>query len=147
MERQKIEKIMEKASALEELARIQEKMGSVDIEKICEETTDPKDFENEPTLKKTIYAVMCGLVYWNEEKQCITQKLINPIKAGELEADHLDYKNKVSLKDFKIMNSLNNFEVLIKTIARIVGRGEPLIGQLYGQDAEIALGCLSFFDK
>lgn len=147
MERQKIEKVMEKESALNEMARIQDNLGGVDIVKICENQTDPKDFENDTALKKVICAVMCGLVYWNEEKNCLSQKLINPIKSGELEADQLDYKYNVSLKDLKMMNSSNSFELLIKTLSKIVGRAEPLIGQLHGQDSEIALGCLSFFDK
>ena len=147
MERQKIEKVMEKESAINEMARIQDNLGGVDIVKICENQTDPKDFENDPALKKVICAVMCGLVYWNEEKNCLSQKLIKPIKAGELEADQLDYKYNVSLKDLKMMNSSNSFELLIKTLSKIVGRAEPLIGQLHGQDSEIALGCLSFFDK
>ena len=147
MERQKIEKVMEKESALNEMARIQDNLGGVDIVKICENQADPKDFDNDPALKKVICAVMCGLVYWNEEKNCLSQKLINPIKAGELEANQLDYKYNVSLKDLKMMNSSNSFELLIKTLSKIVGRGEPLIGQLHGQDSEIALGCLSFFDK
>jgi len=145
----KITKIMSKETAVENLNSMLEKIGGVNIDNICEDrlqiTID--DYGKEPTLTRLIQGVMCGLVYWDENNNCMVQELIHPIKSGELTADKLYYKYK--LKVFQMQNTdLNSpIGIAIKLLSDITGRPAKLISQMSGLDIDIAVGCLNFFGQ
>lgn len=139
-----IEKIMEKESALKEIDNIKNKICEVDLDTICEEETRVIG-GNETIYKKLVQAVMCGLVYWDEEKNCLVQKLINPLKSGELTREQLEYKHKITLGQMKTFKGDTSLEYAIESLATITSAPKVLIGQLSGQDQQIATACVDFF--
>lgn len=82
-----IRKIMEREAALKVIDGIKNKIGEADLDSICEETTSVIG-GNEAVYNKFVQAVMCGLVYWDDEKNCLVQNLINPVKSGERTYDN-----------------------------------------------------------
>lgn len=139
-----IEKIMEKESALKEIDNMKNKICEVDLDAICEEETKVIG-GNEIIYKRFVQAVMCGLVYWDEEKNCLVQKLINPLKSGELTREQLEYKHKITLGQMKTFKSDTSLEYGIESLATITSVPKVLIGQLSGQDQQIATACVDFF--
>lgn len=139
-----IEKIMERESALNVIEEIKNKICEVDLDSICDDETKIVG-GNEAVYKKLVQAVMCGLVYWDEEKKCLVQKLIRPIKSGEIERQQLEYKHKVSFGRMRRFKGENPVDYAIETIAAITASPKPVIDQLTGQDQQIATGCADFF--
>ncbi len=141
-----IRKIMEKDSAIKVLEEIKNKICDTDLDDLCGENTriDAKDDE---VSKKIIQAVMCGLVYWDDEKGCMVQRLIHPIKSGETEAKELYYKNNVTLSDANGFKASNQAGLIKESLALITARPIQLIGEIRGQDMTIATGCIRFFDR
>lgn len=142
-----IKKIMEKEQALAVLDEIKNNICEVDLDELCGEKTEIVGDNKDEIYKKVIQAVMCGLVYWDEENECMTQKLIHPIKSGEIETDILQYKSNVTLEDAAGFNAKNQAGLLKESISLITGRPIQLIQKLHGQDITIATGCVSFFDR
>lgn len=140
-----IRKKMEKSRAIEILTEIKQHICGVDIDEICNEDELSKSNELQQTYKRVIQAIQCGLVYWDETNNCLIQKLINPVKCGELEATEFKYKNRPTIDELQAMNVNNEIEAFIGIMATITARPTQLIGQLYGQDLQIATGCMSFF--
>ncbi len=145
-----VEKIMERESALKVLEDIKNKIGGVDLDEICGEKVEIKeDTQNgeDVIYKRLVQAIMCGLVYWDEQKECLAQELINPVKSGEIECDKLYYKNKLTLKDGKDFKAKNQVGLTVESLSVCCGRPTQIIEKIHGTDVNIAMGCLSFFDK
>ena len=143
-----ITKIMERASAIKVIEKIKDLICDVDLEELCGESVDI----NESAAKKEsmeilIRAVMCGLVYWDDDKNCMVQKFIRPLKSGAQTADYIEYRNKLTLENARDFNAINQIELTINALAAVSGRSIQLIGKLSGQDLSIATACISFFDK
>ena len=138
------EKIMEKESALKVIDDIKNKICEVDLDTICEEETRVIG-GNETIYKRLIQAIMCGLVYWDEEKNCLVQKLICPLKSGEIERKLLEYKHKITLGQMKAFKADSSIDYAIETLSTITATPKVLIGQLVGQDQQIATACVDFF--
>ena len=146
----KIEKKMERESALKVIDELKNNICDVDLDEICGDSVkvvegDSKD--EQKIFNKVVQAVQCGLVYWDEDEKCMVQELIHPLKSGQIEADKLFYKNNVTLADAKSAKSQNPTEMMIISLAVVTGRAIQLVEKLRGQDLNIAIGCLSFFDK
>ena len=147
-ERPEIRKIMEKETAIKLLNEIKDLIGGVDLTDICGDELEIKlDSIQDPIQKMLIAAVQCGLVYWDEQENCLVQKLIRPLKSGEITADEFKYKSRLNVKQLKEFNPTNQLDLFQKMLSQISGRPYHLIGNLSGQDIEVAMGCLSFFDK
>lgn len=143
-----VNKIMERESALKVLDEIKNKICDVDLDELCgEETSIKPNGENDEIYKKMIQAAMCGLVRWDDEKNCMVQVLIHPIKSGEVEATELYYKHTITLGVAKGFDAKNQAGLLNESIAHATGRPVQLIEKLYGVDMNIATGCIGFFDK
>ena len=140
-----IQKKMEKSRAIEILSEIKQNICGVDIDEICDGDELSKNAELQKTYKRIIQAIQCGLVYWDDVNNCLVQKLITPIKCGELEATEFKYKNCPTIDELQALNVNNEIEAFIGIMSTIVARPTQLIGQLYGQDLQIATGCMSFF--
>lgn len=143
-----IRKIMEKETAVKVLNEIKDSIGGVDLMEICDDVPEikPEDIQD-PIQKILIAAIQCGLVYWNEEENCLTQKLIRPVKSGEITAEEFKYKHRLSINQLKSINAKSELDLFEKGFSQMVARPSQLIGQLTGQDIQISMGCLSFFDK
>lgn len=141
-----VTKIMEEQSALKVLEDIKNRICDVDLDALCGEETSVKE-NNSPIFKKVVQAIMCGLVKWDEEKNCMAQTLIHPIKSGEVEATELYYKYKLNLGVAKGFNARNQAELINESVAHATGRPLQLIEKLEGDDMNIATGCIGFFDK
>ena len=143
-----IRKIMEKESAIAVLNEIKDRIGGADLTNICGDEVDvtPNDIQ-EATTRRVIQAIQCGLVYFDERENCLVQRLIRPLKSGELTAEELKYKHRLNLTQLKAMNAANELDLLEKVLSQVSGRPPQLIGQLKAQDIEVATGCLVFFDK
>lgn len=139
-----IKKIMERETALERINEIKNKIGEVDLDSICEEETSVIG-GNEAVYKKFVQAVMCGLVFWDDEKNCLVQTLINPVKAGELHREALYYQKHLTLGQMKRFKEDKEMGVAIEAIATVTACPVPLIEQIQGQDQKIASACVDFF--
>ena len=139
-----IRKVMEKDAALNYINEMKDKICGVDLDSICEEKTDIIG-GNEQVFNKFVQAVMCGLVYYDEEKGCLVQNLIKPVKAGQLERDTLYYRNHLTLGQMKMFKEQKEMGVAIEAIATVTACPIPLIEQIEGQDQKIASACVDFF--
>lgn len=145
---EQITKIMERDSALKVIDDIKNKIGGVDLDAICgEETRVTEDGENDTIFKRLVQAVMIGKVYWDDDKQCLVQELLHPVISGEVTLDTLYYKNKLKLKDGKEFKAKNQAGLTIESLATACARPKQVIEQIHGQDINIAIACLGFFDK
>ena len=143
-----IKKIMEWDSALKIIDEIKNKIGGVDLDAICGEKVEISETkEDDNTFKRLVQCVMVGKVYWDDEKQCLVQELLQPVKSGDVELDTLYYKNKLRLKDGKNFKAKNQAQLTIESLATACCRPPQVIEQITGTDIIIAMGCLSFFDK
>ena len=139
-----IRKVMEKDAALNYINEMKDKICGVDLDSICDEKTDIIG-GNEQVFNKFVQAVMCGLVYYDEEKGCLVQNLIKPVKAGQLERDALYYRNHLTLEQMKMFKEQKEMGVAIEAIATVTACPIPLIEQIEGQDQKIASACVDFF--
>jgi len=144
MERE-IKKIMEKEAALKVIDEIKNKLFSIDLDELCGEKVSVK--EETVLFKYIVQGVMCGLVYWNDEKNCLTQELVNPLKVGDIEKTHLDFINDITLGDTKGFNAENQSDLIIKSIAHITANGFQVIEKLKKTDLNIATALCRFFDR
>lgn len=149
MNKTEIKVLMSEERALEVINDIKNKICDVDLDELCgdEAKIENKDEETSKIYKKVVQAVRCGLVEWDENENCMVQRLIHPLKAGTLEADKLCYKNKVKFGDSKDFRTSQQGEVMIQTLSNITARPTQLIEELQGQDLLIAIGCMGFFDR
>lgn len=140
-----IQKIMEKTDAEKYLQEIKLKIVDVDLDEICGD--EPQKSELEKKLKsKLVQAVQCGLIYYNDDKKLLVQKLIKPIKCGEQTADFLEFYNDLSLNHVKNNKAETPVQALIQTGAILTRRSENLISQLSKTDSTLLEGIISFFD-
>ena len=92
-----------------------------------------------------IAAVMSGIVYYDDEKKCVVQKLINPIQSGEQTADTLYYKNNLTLGIMRDEDTSNQLALTINVITRLTGRTKQVIEKIWGQDLHIMQDISAFF--
>lgn len=142
-----IRKIMTKDQAENVLSDIKNRLCDVDLDELCGDEISVDRGENEILYKRVLQAIMCGLVYWDEERGYMVQKLIKPIRSNEIKIDELEYKYPIKLGQVKSMNAKNDADVLLQSLAIITGRGKHALEGLQGRDNEIAAGCFSFFDR
>lgn len=143
-----VEKIMERESALKILDDLKNKIGGVDLDEICGEKVEVESEKgNEIIHKRLVQGIMCGLVYWDEDKECLVQELISPVKSGEVECDKLYYRNKLTLKDGKDFKAKNQVGLTLESLSVCCGRPIQIVEKIHGTDVNIAMGCLSFFDR
>ncbi len=146
-QKEKIRKIMTKEQAEKVLADIKNRLCEVDLDELCGDEVSVEKGENETLYKRIIQAIMCGLVYWDEERGFMVQKLIKPVKSNEITIDELCYKYPIKLGQIKGMDAKNDADVLLQSLAIITGRGKHALEGLTGRDNEIAAGCFNFFDR
>ena len=142
-----IRKIMTKEQAENVLSDIKNRLCDVDLDELCGDEISVDRGENEILYKRVLQAIMCGLVYWDEDRGYMVQKLIKPIRSNEIKIDELEYKYPIKLGQVKGMNAKNDADVLLQSLAIITGRGKHALEGLHGRDNEIAAGCFSFFDR
>lgn len=143
----RITKIMSKEAAEKVLSDIKNRLCDVDLDELCGDEVTVEKGENETLYKRVIQAIMCGLVYWDEQRGFMVQKLIKPIKSNEITVDELCYKYPIKLGQVKGMNAKNDADVLLQSLTIITGRGKHALEGLTGRDNEIAAGCFNFFDR
>lgn len=143
----KIEKKMEKESALKIIDDIKNRICDVDLDALCGDKVEVAQGDSKLIFNKVVQAVQCGLVEWDEDENCMVQTLIRPLESGTMKADKLFYKNAITLGDAKDFNSTKTQEAVIESLAFVTGKATQLIEKLRGQDFNIAVGCLSFFDR
>lgn len=138
-----------KEQAIERINEIKNKICEVDLDELCKDEAkiENKDERTSQIYEKVIQGVRCGLVDWDETENCMVQHLIHPLKAGDMNADKLFYKNNVKFGDSKDFRSSQEGEVMIQTLSNITGKATQLIEELRGQDLLIAIGCMGFFDR
>lgn len=147
---QPIKKIMERESAKEIIADIKLKICGVDMEALCSdgELVDSIKDEN-PAVKKyerTIEnAVMLGLVFWSDERNCLCQKLIKPVTSGEQKCSVLQYSSDLTLSQMKGQKGTDTIDSLIATVSVLTGRSKQIIGAIKNQDVDIVVACVNFF--
>lgn len=144
---QRISKIMTKDQAIEVLEDIKNKICDVDLDDLCGDEVEIEKGENDRLYKRILQAIMCGLVYWDDEKDCMIQKLIKPIKSNEIIIEQLEYKYSLKLGQIKSINAKNEADVLLQSLTHITGRAKQALEKLSGRDNEIAAGCFNFFDR
>lgn len=140
-----IRKKLEENQALQEIESYKTKMFGENI-------LDVLDSENvEESLRKVkpgrylLAAVMTGVVSFDDEKNCLVQKLIKPVESGEQKADVLYYRHNVTMGMMRDESTSNEMALTINMMSRITGRSKQIIEKLSGQDMRIANELSSFF--
>ena len=143
-----IRRIMERVTAQEQIEKIKFKICGIDLEDLCKDESVENSVGKLPDdMKRHLEnAWMCGLVYFDDDKNCLIQKLIQPLKSGEQEARELYYEKQISLRDAKGARSKDPIESLIKVLEAVTGRSSFLVGSMKNsQDIQTAMACVSFF--
>jgi len=138
-----IEVIMEKEQAQEVYDEICKKLDVIDLDTICGD-------EDEQALKmkeKMIQAIRCGLVYFDNDKNCLIQKLIKPLESGGITKEYLEYRNRLTLKSMHKVNEANGMKSLQEMLAQVTGAGYNILNWITGEDFRIAQSCLGFYNK
>lgn len=123
-------------------ANILSKLEVQDIDKICP-SANAKDDGLEDLVKR---AIRCGLVSWDDNENCLVQKLINKIDiGGGVEAEALKYNN--GFVTLGMQDKLQSGDV-VGIVSDLTGRPGALIGKMRGQDSIIASALVKcFFGK
>lgn len=123
-------------------ANILSKLEVQDIDKICP-SANAKDDGFEDLVKR---AIRCGLVSWDDNENCLVQKLINKIDiGGGVEAEALKYNN--GFVTLGMQDKLQSGDV-VGIVSDLTGRPGALIGKMRGQDSTIASALVKcFFGK
>lgn len=123
-------------------ANILSKLEVQDIDKICP-SANAKDDGLEDLVKR---AIRCGLVSWDDNENCLVQKLINKIDiGGGVEAEALKYNN--GFVTLGMQDKLQSGDV-VGIVSDLTGRPGVLIGKMRGQDSIIASALVKcFFGK
>ncbi len=110
--------------------RIEEKMSKDDAELYIDEMAekleiDLLDFnvrEKSSDEKKSsaflLQGVMAGLIYYDEEKKCLAQKLTKTIRSGDFERNELYYKNKFKVRDARKLKE-GGYDASVKMLSRV----------------------------
>lgn len=138
--------------------KIEEKMSKDDAELYIDEMSekleiDLLDFnvrEKTSDEKKSsaflLQGVMAGLIYYDEEKKCLVQKLTRTIRSGDFERNELYYKNKFKVRDARKLKD-GGFDASVKMLSQVCDVPEAIINEMHGTNLEIAMACLDFFLK
>lgn len=138
--------------------KIKEIMSKDNAEKYIEEMADNLEIdmfdfgvrEKTPDEEKVsaflLQGVMAGLVFYDEEKNCLVQKLTRAVKAGDFERDTLYYKNKFKVKDARKLKE-GGYEASIKMLSQVCDVPQAIINEMHGLNLEIAMSCMDFFLK
>ena len=140
-----IRKKIEKETALKEIAEIKTKIVGENILEILESDEVNKEIAGVKAGDYLIAAVMSGIVYYDDEKKCVVQKLINPVQSGEQTADTLYYKNNLTLGIMRDEDTSNQLALTINVITRLTGRTKQVIEKIWGQDLHIMQDISAFF--
>lgn len=146
-----IKKIMERESAKKIVEDIKLKICGLDLEKICSddeliESAKKKDPALEKYERLLQNAVMVGLVFWSDERNCLCQKLIKPVQSGEQSCSVLNYASEITLNKMKGQTGGDRIESLINTVSTLTGRSKQIIGAIKNTDVDIMVACVNFFD-
>ncbi len=159
---EEIRKIMEREGAIKLLDSFKLKVCGVDLEKLCSDDElieeaeeklkqkDKSETEERAEILMQKYrrtlenAVMCGLIFWNDEKDCLCQKLVRSVASGDQSCDVLQYANQLCLNDVKNQSN-DTTQVLIDNLSKISGRSKQVVSKIGGVDVDIAMACISFF--
>lgn len=148
MNKLEIRVLMTEEQAKNVLNDIKNKICEVDLDELCgDNNIENNDEKTSQIYKKVLQAIRCGLVQWDDEKNCMVQRLIHPLQSGEISANELYYQNKIKFGDSKDFKNDQNGEVMIQSLSNITARPTQLIEQLMGQDLLISIGCMGFFDR
>lgn len=141
---EKIEKIMDREEAESQRDVILEKLGLVDLNRL----TDFKVTEQEAKEERLIIqGIMTGLVYYDDEKACLVQKLKDPITIGTLTTrTHFYYKNKYKVSDAKA-SKFSGIDESTNMLSKVCELPMSIVDALTGLDLEMSMACLSFFLK
>ena len=93
-----------------------------------------------------LQGVMAGLIYYDEEKKCLAQKLTKTIRSGDFERNELYYKNKFKVRDARKLKE-GGYDASVKMLSRVCDVPEAIINEMHGTNLEIAMACLDFFLK
>lgn len=86
---------------------------------------------------------MAGLIYYDEEKKCLAQKLTKTIRSGDFERNELYYKNKFKVRDARKLKE-GGYDASVKMLSRVCDVPEAIINEMHGTNLEIAMACLDF---
>lgn len=138
--------------------RIEEKMSKDDAELYIDEMAEKleidlldfnvreKSSDEEKSSAFLLQGVMAGLIYYDEEKKCLVQKLTKTIRSGDFERNELYYKNKFKVRDARKLKE-GGYDASVKMLSRVCDVPEAIINEMHGTNLEIAMACLDFFLK
>lgn len=149
-----IQQIMEESDAIRIYNEMSEKLGIVDLKRICKIKPKPKDDDSvaqspdvdEMRYNTMIRAIACGLVYWDDEKNCIVQKLAPIVQDGDIKREFIYYKNKYSMKQAK-KSKTTGLGAHVEMLGFCCELPTCIIDGLAGMNLEVSLACMDFFSK
>ncbi len=140
-----IRKKLEENQALKEIEDYKTKMFGENILDVLDSENVEKALQKITPGKYLLAAVMAGVVYFDDEKNCLVQELIKPVQSGEQEAKSLYYKHNMTMGLMRDENTSNEMALSINMISRLTGRSKQIIEKIFGQDLHIMQDLTSFF--
>ena len=149
-------KVFELIKRREKNMRLQQIMTKEEAEKYIDEMADKLeidilDFEvgakSSEELKLNsdlLEGVMAGLIIYDDDKNCLTQKMTRKIKIGDYEYDTFHYRYKFKIKDARKMKD-GGLENYINMLSKVCDVPISVLNELYGKNLEYAMACLDFF--
>ena len=138
-----IERIMDKQSAEVCYAEIEKKLEIINPLVLGE--FDPTPLE-ELYKKRILQGIMAGLVYFDENENCLVQKLAKPIQTGQIFHDSFKYKKKYKLKD-ACQSAAMGSKVFREVMAITCSLPYAVVDELCGFDYDLSMACLDFFSN
>lgn len=140
-----IRKKLEENQALQEIENFKTKMFGENILNVIDSENGEKSSQKIKPGCYLLAAVMAGVVYFDNENNCLVQKLIKPVESGEQTADILYFKHNVTMGMLRDESTTNEMALTINMISRITGRSKQIIEKICGQDLKITQNLTNFF--
>lgn len=138
----KIEQVMDKDAAKDYIEKMAEQL-EIDLIDFGVRKKTKDEIKTEGDL---LEGVMAGLIYFDEQKQCMVQRLTRPIVVGDYTCEYLYYKNKFKVKDARKLKE-EGFEASMVILAKIFEVPRVVINEMHGRNLELALAGMDFFLK
>lgn len=140
-----IKKKFEEKQALQEIENFKTKIFGENILNVLDSENVEESLRKVKPGRYLLAAVMAGVVYFDEEKNCLVQKLTMPVESGEQKAEILYFKHIVTMGMLRDENTTNEMAMSINMISRITGRSKQIIEKIGGQDMRVVNELSSFF--
>lgn len=138
----KFEQVMDKDAAKDYIEKMAEQLDIDLVDFNVRQKTDD-EIKLEADL---LEGVMAGLIYFDEEKKCMVQKLTKNIVSGDYERDHLYYKYKFKVRDARKLKE-QGLEASLEMLTKVCDVPRAIVNEMHGRNLDFAFAGMNFFLK